>query len=880
MAPIVVATLQGGPPPPTETAKHNGGLQVMPLDMRPEVLEELLNAIRSGKPPQLHLGRVQTIKYGSKTHVLDTTRERHPHELYQAEGAAMEGALQFRGVVGHRLAVQEAEEVTAGTDVALERLKSSLASLQQEKEARQTDVETDTLELPPTSKSSAWAKRKALLKRPAVLSSTPSRSLSASPNLSALASPSQLSAPPTSNPLQKPDLSEMRNAKREAVLYLLAIRPIKFSDIRATTKMREAELAELLPSVATKVGEGARSAGLHEAQWRLRDKMYQEIQPWAFGYADADRRLVVDNCVRAYDRLRLSPASYVWQLLLPRRERGKGVCLSKLGKLHDGPLQAPSPRLGPGGGGGAAAAAGVGAGFKKGGGVRKTMASVAKERKEKMERREKMKAERAERVREKEEKERSEKEKEKEEKEKKKEKEKERKNGEALGAQKKKTTATTATATLTAVREAKKAAVAAASDQAAPPASLKKKALDSAARGSSTTTATAHATSDAPPGAARAAAAMKKSAAVSSSLAAAAARDPTAAKSSARTTTTTTTATPSGPTAPTTGAPRKKAMPAAPATKPKNPSPLSASPPVNASDFEDGHPVHARLSASPMKAAEGPRGAARKRKAEEEDEEDEATAAGLVVKKARKADVPMKEATKLKRRVRNDDDDDVDDDDDDDGDDDAVAHGRRRRRRGENGAVAVPAAPARPAKAKKLSSAADAASATRRAAPAVEAPAAAEPASGSSASPAAEPAPAAGRAQQQQQQQQHLPMSYRQTVSTAVRFRRYYEQYAELYGRMAGAAEAPTAAQRAKLLAMHEKLKGMKREIREGALVLKLWSVRDRSAGRMLQRRQDFASRAWRRKLKPALQPDRGAGGHALRFNSFELAPVERGNAA
>ena len=48
------------------------------------------------------------------------------------------------------------------------------------------------------------------------------------------------------------------------------------------------------------------------------------------------RQSVIDNAVRVFDRLRISPEDQQWQMLLPKHDRGKGITLSKL-KLNPQP---------------------------------------------------------------------------------------------------------------------------------------------------------------------------------------------------------------------------------------------------------------------------------------------------------------------------------------------------------------------------------------------------------------------------------------------------------------------------------------------------------------------------------------------------------------
>ena len=87
-----------------------------------------------GSEPSLTATK-QQLKYGDKSHMLQTSSESYRHELYQSSGTGTNHDFTFAGLINHSLAVQKAEEVTAGVDSALEQLKSSMAAISEMKEA-------------------------------------------------------------------------------------------------------------------------------------------------------------------------------------------------------------------------------------------------------------------------------------------------------------------------------------------------------------------------------------------------------------------------------------------------------------------------------------------------------------------------------------------------------------------------------------------------------------------------------------------------------------------------------------------------------------------------------------------------------------------------
>lgn len=85
---------------------------------------------------------------------------------------------------------------------------------------------------------------------------------------------------------------------------------------------------------------------LDQAKWNLTDKSYKELDVWAFPYpSEFERQFAIDRAVAAFDRMRISREEHIWQMLLPKDERGKGKILSKL-NLHSGPLaKSTTPRI-------------------------------------------------------------------------------------------------------------------------------------------------------------------------------------------------------------------------------------------------------------------------------------------------------------------------------------------------------------------------------------------------------------------------------------------------------------------------------------------------------------------------------------------------------
>lgn len=122
-------------------------------------------------------------------------------------------------------------------------------------------------------------------------------------------------------------------------MHLLAIRPVSEKFLAQKTRCTQEECLEVLQ----KFGKPWR---LDNSKWELSDRGYKDLDLWKFQYpSQDDRQMAIDNARKAFDRMRLSRSDGLWQLLLPKEERGKGTVLSKL-QLHAGPIQKSStPRI-------------------------------------------------------------------------------------------------------------------------------------------------------------------------------------------------------------------------------------------------------------------------------------------------------------------------------------------------------------------------------------------------------------------------------------------------------------------------------------------------------------------------------------------------------
>ncbi|KAF2182575.1 hypothetical protein K469DRAFT_585774 [Zopfia rhizophila CBS 207.26] len=313
----------------TKDAKTSA-IQVMQLEMTQDVVDELLESVRSGKHPQILFGRTPQLKYGDKSHVLQTSSESFRYELYQSSGVGSDDDLTFTGLINHSLAVQKAEDVTAGVDTALEQLKSSIAAISELKEANKTIVGDATPSGTPGHRRFPSKSLKAQHLNPPSAIGSPLRSIPSSP---AMTLPKYMESGPTSQPGGSQEAYV--KALRKPMIHLLAMGSQRESWLQWNCRATPHSIREVLPKIAKRNSN-------NELQFVLADKAYKELTPYEFPYKTAeDRQRAIENAIKAYDRLRLPKDDEHWQSLLPKEERNRGKCLSRLNVQA---VQAPAPK--------------------------------------------------------------------------------------------------------------------------------------------------------------------------------------------------------------------------------------------------------------------------------------------------------------------------------------------------------------------------------------------------------------------------------------------------------------------------------------------------------------------------------------------------------
>ena len=320
-------------------------LQAMRLNLSQSTLDELLEGLRNDKNAHLRLGKQPQLFYGTKTQSFHFSAPNHHSELYVSSPATDQENIYFSGILSHNLEVQKAREATTVTDEALANLKQSLSAFEKGKELRMTPMITSIDQMralktgnnrTATGRAAAGLARKSTskvdLEKERFFKNAASRSSPASPALLASHSPARHSAlTPTSAQLPMNKDKIRLDALRLPLIHLLAIRPASVAAIAEKTRASQGDCLTLL-----------RKYGIENRQDRnkfdLRDKAYRDLDVWKFPYPSQEvRQEAIENAISAFDRMRISRQDKLWQMLLPKEERGKGKVLSRL-NLRTGPM--------------------------------------------------------------------------------------------------------------------------------------------------------------------------------------------------------------------------------------------------------------------------------------------------------------------------------------------------------------------------------------------------------------------------------------------------------------------------------------------------------------------------------------------------------------
>ncbi|KAG5298246.1 hypothetical protein I7I48_07637 [Histoplasma ohiense] len=326
--------------------------QIMRLNLAQSTLDELVRSLRNDQKARIRLGKHQSLHYGNKSQTFFSSPENHRSEIYSYSPSS-NGKAYFTGVLSHKLEVEKAREATAATDEALATLEQRLSAFEKGKESRKTPLITTIDQMralgagdnrSATGKEAASLARmprsKIDVEKERFFQQAANRSNPTSPALLGARSPAFTSTvtPKSASVPQNKDKLRL-DALRVPLIHLLAVRAVSVRFLAQKTRSSQEDCLALVQ----KYGIENR---LDREKYSLKDKAYKELDIWGFPYPSQDERQeAIENAISAFDRMRISRTDKLWQMLLPKAERGKGKVLSRL-NLHTGPIaRSATPRL-------------------------------------------------------------------------------------------------------------------------------------------------------------------------------------------------------------------------------------------------------------------------------------------------------------------------------------------------------------------------------------------------------------------------------------------------------------------------------------------------------------------------------------------------------
>ncbi|KAF7547725.1 hypothetical protein G7Z17_g7526 [Cylindrodendrum hubeiense] len=323
--------------------------QTFTLALSDNVIEDMIKCVQNGDGLHLALGSTPTFIYGSNSHTISPPAEPYSYDIYQTtpfDSTRVAVRLPHTGSLFERPknnapAKASANKADRDADVRPKAGKTSKSStpsgLDSDREVLQNEMaalaagreKARVVGKLPTSKKAAQKAKGKLLPG---YSSTP-RSIPASPGHISLGSPS-------STPTLSASQQHVERAKEQRVILVheLAVQDRSLEYLTKKWTGKKEDMRTTLEKVADSLPD--------TKKWAMKKTYWKELDVWNYDYDTQElRQKAIDNAVRQYDRQRLSTSEPEWQKLLPKDERGKGKCLSKMqANIAKGPPQ-PPPKI-------------------------------------------------------------------------------------------------------------------------------------------------------------------------------------------------------------------------------------------------------------------------------------------------------------------------------------------------------------------------------------------------------------------------------------------------------------------------------------------------------------------------------------------------------
>ncbi|KAK1755003.1 hypothetical protein QBC47DRAFT_301341 [Echria macrotheca] len=339
------------------SAKAVAGLptQAFAVSLSNSMIENMIECVKNGGDIQLSLGNSPAFLFDNQQVVIPNSLESFDYDIFvsnsphpttasrlpspamslfkpfklkplpatTSKSSRMEKLAPKPKTSAPKLSALADKDLEGWEDEAVTNLKNSYAKAEAEKRGNASTIIDGVLPEPEKAAKTKAAKGKLLSAAP----TASSRSHPSSPALSGIASPSL--APTTITP------QDRLKQQRFPIIHELAVQDHTFNGLWSNYKEgTESEFSTALKKVADFDSD--------IQKWTLNRMYWKELDVFQYPYArEEDRQKAIDNAIKQYDRMRLGASDPLWQKLLPKAERNKGICLSKLQAMIANKASAP-----------------------------------------------------------------------------------------------------------------------------------------------------------------------------------------------------------------------------------------------------------------------------------------------------------------------------------------------------------------------------------------------------------------------------------------------------------------------------------------------------------------------------------------------------------
>ncbi|UNI23527.1 hypothetical protein JDV02_009346 [Purpureocillium takamizusanense] len=320
--------------------------QAFVVSLSDDVVNQMIQSSRNGNDLHLTTGKTPTLHYGSKSHRIAAPADDAPCDLYltkpfestrRAEKILTTSTLfkKLNPRPPKKQPVKTVKDAPKPKPAASNGKSSASSGLDSDIEALQNGL----------AAHDAARERAQVVDKVPITKNGPTKAKSkARPSYNSVATKSMPTTPAV-NGGQSPVLTasqqvlERKRVQRVGLVHELAVKARSTDYLRKWWTGKDDDFMSMLGKTA--------DFDSQSKTWTIRKSGWRELDVWEYDYASQeDRQAAIDNAIKQYDKLRLSSSEEEWQRLLPKEERGKGKCLSRLqANLARGPKGLPPPKI-------------------------------------------------------------------------------------------------------------------------------------------------------------------------------------------------------------------------------------------------------------------------------------------------------------------------------------------------------------------------------------------------------------------------------------------------------------------------------------------------------------------------------------------------------